>query len=48
MSLRTGLFLFWGGVLFVLLYLYFFHYDIFNHMFHYSGPGSPYVNTPRG
>lgn len=38
----------WLAILALLVYLYFFQPSIFKHIFEYSGPGSPYVNTPAG
>lgn len=37
----------WILILSVILYIYFLHPEIFQHLFEYEGPGSPYINTPR-
>ena len=36
----------WILILCVLLYIYYLHPEIFQHLFEYEGPGSPYINTP--
>jgi hypothetical protein len=38
----------WIILLAFLVYVFFFKPEIFNHIFEYPGPGSPYVNTPQG
>lgn len=44
--MRKFIYLFWILFLGSLLYLYFFKPAVFEKMFTYSGPGSPFVNTP--
>jgi hypothetical protein len=38
----------WVVIILTLIYIYFFHPEVFEQIFSYPGPGSPYVNTPRG
>ena len=38
--------LFWIVFLGSLLYIFFFNPELFQRMFTYEGPGSPFVNTP--
>lgn len=45
-KIRWAILIIWVVILAALIYVYFFQPNIFNKMFQYQGPGSPFVNTP--